>query len=350
MSVEFDSANEAPFPLTSIRWSLMSLIEIGRRSKTIVAILYFDDIASKETLYSIKKQLKKVDTDIVFSADILMENVNKNVKLFPRTDYTGRADNAIQSLIRGRFVIFVDGVAYAIVTPVNLFLLMKTSEDNEYPPVYSSIARTLRVLGMSIGILLPAFWLALTTFHQNQLPLQLLATVVQANTGLPFPSSIEMLLMLLMFELFREAGLRLPTALGSTIGVVGGLIVGESAIQAGITSPAMIVIIATSTISTFTLVNQSLVTAVSILRVSFIILTAFLGLFGFFMSFYFTVLFLSSIRVFGVPYVNITADLSWQTIKRTLFRQQADQYTTRPNMLNPTDKTRRKEAENEKDQ
>ncbi|WP_224653743.1 spore germination protein, partial [Escherichia coli] len=126
------------------------------------------------------------------------------------------------------------------------------------------------------------------------------------------------------------------------IGVVGGLIVGESAIQAGITSPAMIVIIATSTIATFTLVNQALVTAVSILRVCFILLTAFLGLFGFFMSIYFMVLFLSSIRVFGVPYVNISADLSWQTIKRTLFWLKADQYKTRPNMLNPTDKTRRK--------
>lgn len=325
-------------------------MEVGRRSKTKVAILYFDDIASKETLYSIKKQLKKVDTDIVFSGDVLMEDVNKSMKLFPRTDYTGRADNAIQSLSRGRFIIFVDGVAYAIITPVNLFLLMKTSEDNEYPIIYSSIARALRTLGMAIGILLPAFWLALTTFHQNQLPLQLLATVVQANTGLPLPSSLEMLLMLLMFELFREAGLRLPSALGSTIGVVGGLIVGESAIQAGITSPAMIVIIATSTISTFTLVNQSLVTAVSVLRVSFIILTAFLGLFGFFMSFYFTVLFLAGIRVFGVPYVNITADISWETIKKTLFRLPSNQYTTRPTMLKPTDKTRRKEDKNEKDQ
>lgn len=323
-------------------------MEIGRRSKTTVAILYFDDIASKETLYSIKKQLKKVDTDIVFSGEILMENVNKSSRLFPRTDYTGRADNAIQALARGRFIIFVDGVAYAVITPVNLFLLVKTSEDNEYPSAYTSFARILRIIGMTVGILLPAFWLALTTFHQNQLPLQLLATVVQSNTGLPFPSTLEMLLMLLMFELFREAGLRLPSALGATIGVVGGLIIGESAIQAGITSPAMVVVIATSTISTFTLVNQSLVTAVSILRVCFILLTSFLGLFGFFMSIYFTLLFLANIRVFGVPYMNIAADLNWDSIKKTLFRLQPDQYDKRPNMLKPIDKTRRKVDKDEK--
>ena len=131
-----------------------------------------------------------------------------------------------------------------------------------------------------------------------------------------------MLLMLIMFELFREAGLRLPSALGGTIGVVGGLIIGDAAIRAGITSPAMIVIIATSTIATFTLVNQSLVTAVSILRICFIIATSFMGLFGFFMS--------SSLRFFiyliseyfGVPYMNIAADLSWKTIKKSLLRQQ----------------------------
>lgn len=323
--------------------------ELGKRSKTTVALLYFDDIASKETLYSLKKQLRKVDTDIVFSGDLLMERLNQGGKLFPKVDYTGRADNAIQALVRGRFLLFIDGVAYCTITPVNLFLLVKTSEDNEYPSIFSSLSRLLRIFGMTIGILLPAFWLALTTFHQNQLPLQLLATVVQSNTGLPFPSSLEMLLMLLMFELFREAGLRLPSALGGTIGVVGGLIIGDAAIRAGITSPAMIVVIATSTIATFTLVNQSLVTAVSILRISFIVLTSFLGIFGFLMSAYFTLLFLTNIRVFGVPYMNIATELRWGSIKKTLFRLPADQYKTRPNMLNPLDKTRSNTDETEEE-
>jgi len=185
----------------------------------------------------------------------------------------------------------------------------------------------------------------LTTFHQDQLPLLLLATIVQANTGLPLPSLVEMLIMIFMFEIFREAGLRLPSSLGGTIGVVGGLIIGDAAIQAGLTSPAMIVIIATSSIATTTLVNQSLVTAVSSLRISFILLTAFFGLFGFFVSFFFTILYLSNIRTFGVPYLNITADLSWETIKKTLLRLPATQSKSRPNELNPTDKTRTKEGE-----
>ncbi|MFC5604297.1 spore germination protein [Sporosarcina koreensis] len=319
--------------------------ELGRRSKTTVALLYFDDIANKEILHGIRRQLQKVDIDIVISPTLLMELVNKSSTLFPRIDYTGRPDNAVQSLVRGRFLIFVDGAAYGVVLPVNLFLLVKTGEDNETPPLYGSMERVMRIFGMSVGLALPAFWLALTTYHQNQLPVQLLATVVQANTGLPLPSSIEMLLMLLMFELFREAGLRLPTALGGTIGVVGGLIIGDAAIRAGITSPAMIVVIAISTISTFTLVNQSLVNAVSLLRICFILLTALLGLFGLLMSVFLTLVFLSNIRTFGIPYINVSTDLSFKTIMKSFFRLPQPFYTTRPKTMKPTDPTRMKKVE-----
>ncbi|MEO4052067.1 spore germination protein [Solibacillus sp. CAU 1738] len=318
-------------------------MEIGKRSKTSVAILYFDDIANKDILNQIKKQMANIDTDIIVSGDSLMERINKDASLFPRTNYTGRADFALQSLVRGRFLIFVDGVAYGVIVPINLFFLLKTGEDSEYPLAFSSVERLLRIVGLLIGMLLPAFWLALTTFHQNQLPLQLLATIVLANTGLPLPTAMEMLIMLGMFELFREAGLRLPSVIAGTISVVGGLIVGDAAIRAGITSPAMVVIIAISTIATFTLVNQSLVTAVSLVRVIFILMTAALGLFGFFISIYFLLVYLSSIRTFGVPYMDISTDLKWSTISKSLFRMPSKSYKERPTMLKTKDKTRSKD-------
>lgn len=321
--------------------------ELGDRSKTSVAVLYFDDIANKQILHEIKNEFKKVDTDIVWSGNLLMERIITSGMLLPRIDYTGRPDHAIQSLVRGRFIILVDGTAYAVITPVNMLLLLKSGEDNENTTVFSSFERVLRVLSLLIGLLLPSFFLALTTFHQNQLPLQLLATIVQLNTGLPLPTAIEMLLMLLMFELFREAGMRLPTAIGGTISVVGGLIIGDAAIRAGVTSPAIIVVIAISTISTFTLINESLVTAISVLRICFIVATAFLGFFGFFMSLFFTLFYLSSIRTFGVPYMNIATDLSWSTITKSLFRLPQKYYNKRPNMLDPQDKSRTKEDKNE---
>ncbi|TQR18503.1 spore germination protein [Psychrobacillus soli] len=316
--------------------------EVGKRTKTTVAVLYFDDIVDQEILSGIKEKINNIDVDIIFSGDILMEHIDKRWTVFPRHDYTGRPDFALQYLARGRFVILIDGVAYGVIIPVNFFLLFKTGEDHENSMVFSSVERLLRLVGFLLGTLLPAFWLALTTFHQNQLPLLLLATVVQTRTGLPLPTSLEMILMIFMFELFREFGLRLPAAIGGTISVVGGLIIGDAAIRAGITSPAMIVIIATSVIASYTLVNQTLVSAVSILRFFFLFLTSFLGLFGFLLSFFLIVLYLANMRTFGVPYLAITADLSWSNILRTIIRPSEKYYAERPHDLNPKDKTRLK--------
>ncbi|QCR32402.1 spore germination protein [Lysinibacillus sp. SGAir0095] len=319
---------------------------IGKRSKTDVAIMYMDDIANKNILTELKKQFEKIDTDIVIGAEALMEFINKKNWVMPSTNSTGRPDFAIQSLIRGRFIIIVDGTPYAVITPINFFYLLKTSEDNENTIIFSSFERMLRLLGVILGIALPAFWLALTLFHQDQLPLQLLATVVIANRGLPFPAVLEMLILLVIFELFREAGLRMPSKIGTTVGVVGGLIIGDAAIRAGITSPAMVVVIALSTIASYSIVNQSLVTMVVMIRISFILVTSLFGLFGFFVCFYLLLLYIANIRIFGTPYLDITADLSWQSIKKALFRQSQPKYSERPNMLDPQDDSRNNNEDN----
>lgn len=320
---------------------IVEKMQMGERSKTDVALLYFEDIVDKELLQKIKNQLGNVKGDIILSGEVLIEDVNKKLSIFPRTEYTGRPDFVMQALVRGRFALLVDGTTYATLLPTNFFLLLKSPEDNEYPVVYSSFQRVLRIFGLLLALLLPSFWLALTTFHQDQIPVQLLATVVQANTGLPLPSALEMLIMIFFFELFREAGLRLPTVIGGTISVVGGLIIGDAAIRAGITSPAMVVVIAISTIAGFTLVNQSLVGSVTLLRIIFVILTSFLGLFGFFACIYFTVAYLSYIKVFGVPYLNIATDLSLNSLLKTIFRLKGDGYEKRPKMLKTQDDTRR---------
>ncbi|QDQ02176.1 spore germination protein [Lysinibacillus fusiformis] len=315
-------------------------LEIGKRSKTTVAVLYFEDVVNKNMLTTIKNQLNQVDVDIVFSGDLLMERLEKNDKVLPKHDYTGRPDFAVQALTRGRVIILVDGVSYAVITPANMLLLFKTGEDNDYPNVASSLERLLRIVGILISMLMPGFYLALTTFHQEQLPVLLLATIVQSRTGLPLPTVLEILLMLFMFELFREANLRLPSVISGTMSVVGGLIIGDAAIKAGVTSPDMIVVIAISSIAAFTLVNQSFVTAMSIFRLIFVLASAFLGLFGFFMALFFLILYAANIRVLGIPYLNIAADLNWQDIKKSLIRVSPKGYSKRPEFLNPQDKTR----------
>lgn len=314
---------------------------IGRRTKTSIAILYFEDVSNPNILTELKKQLSQIKTDIILSGDSLMEFVNRKKFVVPVTNTTGRADFAVQSLARGRFVIIVDGSPFAVITPSNLSYLVKSGEDEDTPVLFSAFQRFIRLTGVYIGITLPAFWLALTTFHQNELPLQLLATVVISNAGIPFPRILEMLVLIVLFEMLREAGVRLPTIFGGTISVVGGLLIGDAAIRAGITSPAMLVIIATTTIASYTIVNQSLVSAVGVLRILFIFVTSFLGLFGFFMCCYLLILYMANLRVFGVPYFSITADLSFRNIIKSLFRIPKYKYKTRPNMLDPLDDTRK---------
>lgn len=314
--------------------------EIGKRSKTSVAILYIDDIVNKKILEEIKVNLQKIDTDIVFSGDILMERIEQSAKILPSHDYTGRPDFAVQALINGRIVIMVDGVTYAIITPANGLLVFKSGEDYYFPIIVSSMERLLRIVGILISVLLPGFWLALTTYHQNQLPLILLATVVQSRTGLPFPTILEILLMVFMFEMFREANMRLPSIISGSISVVGGLIIGDAAIKAGITSPPMIVVIAISSIAAYTLVNQSFVTAMSIFRIIIILAAAFFGLYGFFIAIFFILLFAANLRVFGIPYLNLGADLNWQDMKKSLVRLSPKGYGKRPAFLNLQDKTR----------
>ncbi|MBA4536943.1 spore germination protein [Bacillus aquiflavi] len=315
--------------------------EVGRRTLTTVAMLYIDDIANEEIVNGVREKIANIDVDAILSGQQLMELIHKSPRIFPRHDYTGRPDFAVHSLLSGRIVVILDGSSYVNIVPANLFLLLKAAEDYDITPYFSSFERIMRVVGLLIATFIPALWLALTTFHQNQIPLILLATVVESRKGLPFPSAVEAIIMLLIFELFREAGLRLPIAIGQTLSVFGGLIIGDAAIRAGLTSPAMLVVIAGSTIATFTFVNQSLVGMVSLLRIFSLVFAAFLGLYGFLLSIFIILIYLASVRVFGIPYMEMAANLSLKNILTAIFRLSAKKYTTRPEMFHPNDAYRK---------
>lgn len=168
-------------------------------------------------------------------------------------------------------------------------------------------------------MLLPGFWVALLSFHQNQIPFTLLASIAQVRQGVPIPTNVEAVTMLLIFQLFQEAGSRLPSAIGQILSVVGGLIIGDAAIRAGLTSPGMVVIIAIAAVATFSLVNQSLATAISVLRIYVLICSTLLGIYGFFISTFSILLYLSNIRTFGIPYLSPISPISrdiWNAIIR----------------------------------
>lgn len=322
---------------------------IGKRSQTKVLLLYMDDIVNKDTLAQITNKLKSVSVDTLTSGTQLEELINDNpYGIFPRHKYTGKPDFAVQNLTSGRFVILMDGVATAYITPINFHLLFKSSEDREVTYIFSSLERFLRVSGLIVSTMLPGIWIALTTFHQDQLPLTLLATIVETRRGVPFPAPLEAFGMLLLFDLFREAGVRLPMAIGQILSVVGGLIIGDAAIRSGLTSPSMLVIIALSTVATFTLIDQSLIGTISVIRFISILLASILGFFGVLISFYLLLSYLGTIRVFGVAYLDGLNEFNKGTFLKTFFKLPSNEMRSRPEDLNLNDVTRKEGTNNQK--
>ncbi len=316
--------------------------QVGRRSLTEVALLYIDDIASPDMVKDISKKIRKLDVDGIYSGNQFMELIEKSSPFFPRHHYSGRPDFSVQCLLKGRLILIIDGISYAMITPINAFLLLKTAEDSENTSAFASFERIMRVVGLFSATLLPGFWVAITTYHQDQIPLILLATVVESRRGIPLPTALEAILMLLLFELFKEAGLRMPAAAGGTLSVLGALIIGDAAIRSGLTSPAMLVIIAGSSIATFTLINHSLIGAISIARLGCILLSSFFGMFGFLFTLHFLIISICNIRVLGVPLFGITANLDIKYMLNSVFRMSSKLDTTRLSPIISKDPTKKR--------
>lgn len=316
--------------------------ELGTRTQTQIAVLYLDDVANEEILIAIDDKMKQIEVDGIYSGTQLKELLsNRKYNIYPIFHYTGRPDFVVNSLLNGRFIILVDGVQYAIIAPVNLAFLLKTAEDSENIFLYNSFERAIRVIGILIAIFVPGLWVALISFHQNQIPIAFLGTIIESRKGVPLPAAIEAIFMLFLFEFFKEAGLRLPLAIGSTLSVVGGLIIGDAAIRAGLASPLMIVLIATSAVTTYTLVSLSLHGIVSILRFFVIIVSSFFGLYGFFIAMFLIILYGANIQTFGVNYLSVPETFNIKQILKTIFRLPEVKYKTRPELLKPDDKTKK---------
>lgn len=317
---------------------------IGKRSNTDVAIVYDKDIINPEIITELKKRLKKVDVDILHTNQYLEEALSDHpFSLLPLFNYTARPDFAVESINAGRFVIIADGLPTVSIAPISVAHLFKSAEDANVNPYFATLERLIRLVSLFIATLLPGFWLALTAFNLDQIPYPFLATISVSRYGIPMSTPLEMFIMLILFELFNEAGVRLPKAIGQTVAVFGGLIVGDAAIRAGLTSPTMLVVVAITFISGFTLVNQSFSTAITIVRLCVVALSAVFGIFGVVLGFFLISLFMSSLQSFGVPYLATIAPLKLREIKKSFFRLPSLLYNKRPGYLQTKDPTRQEE-------
>lgn len=275
---------------------------LGNRTATKVNLLYLQDVIQENVLQGIQTRLHRIQVNEMVGT-VQLEELLAGFSLLPRFSYTGRPDFAAGALLNGRFVLIAEGSPTAIMAPVSLSFLLNTSEDAHTFNLFVLFTRVMRIFGLLISVFLPGFFISLVSFHQDQLPFTLLATLVNARQGVPLPAPLEALVMLLLFEIFREAGMRLPSAFGQTLSVVGGLIIGQAAISAGIAAPGTIVVNAIAVLSTFTLVNQSLIGEVSLVRVFVLLAGGALGLFGVLTCLLLFVLYMVNIRSFGTYYL-----------------------------------------------
>ncbi|UHA73700.1 spore germination protein [Paenibacillus sp. 481] len=294
--------------------------KIGSNSKTEVQALYLQHLVNREVLTELERRMKLVKLDALIESAQLEEVIQDHVySPFPQIALSERPDRIVAALNEGRIVLLVDGTPSALIVPSVFTDFLQASEDYYERYIFANLTRALRLIALVISLLGPSLYIALTTFHQEMLPTPLLLTFTAAKAGVPFPTFIEALIMEIAFELLREAGVRLPRTVGQTISIVGALIIGEAAVQSGIVSRPMVIVVATTGIASFAIPAFNAAIAFRILRFPFMFVSASLGVFGVALCALFLLLHLSSLRSFGIPFLSPIAPVRWKSWLNDIF-------------------------------
>ena len=295
---------------------------VGRRSNTLVTLMYVEDLANPLIIEEARQRISRVDIDGVIDSSYLKEYIqDRKHTLFPLIKASERPDKAAADLLEGRFVVIVDGSPQILIAPTLFMEFLQSAEDYYLNPLVVWMIRVLRYLALFIATNLPGLYVAVTTFHQELLPIPLVFAVAGARETVPFPAFVEALTILIIFELLWEAGIRLPQVVGAAINIVGALILGQAAVQAGLVSPAMVIVIAATAISNFALGSgYELASSLRLIRVVFLIFGAVLGLYGIALVFLALLVHLAGLRSFGVPYLAPLAPMRPRELKDAMFR------------------------------
>ncbi len=278
-------------------------LKIGRRTKTKVTISYIQDIALKENIEKIEKDLKKIDIDGVLDSGYIREFLTTNTKsAFPQMISTERPDLVCGSLLEGKIVILVENSPCALILPGLLIDFLHTAEDYYQKPINISLTRILRLLSFVLTIITPGFYIAVTTWNQEVIPNELLISLSIQKNGVPFPTTLELMLMIAIFEILREADIRMPNTTGASISIVGALILGEAAVSAGVVSPIVIIVVAFTSISGLLYTDVDFINGIRWWRLIFIIFSTLLGFIGLIIALLIFIVRICSIEFLNTPY------------------------------------------------
>lgn len=298
----------------------------GSESNTPINIVYMSNSVDMEVLEQVRHKIKNIDVSNLISVENFESSMRDNkYSIFPQLHYTERVDKFCANVIDGKIGVLIDGLPIAYIIPGLFAMFFQAPEDYSDSYLLSSILRVLRYICFGISLILPAFYVAITTFHHEMVPTNLLKSIIESKEGVPFSSFIEILLLLFAFEILLEASLRLPKTIGSTISIIGGLIVGEAAVNAKFLSPAVVVIVAITGIAGFVIPNRTLANAIRICRMIMVFAAGVSGLFGISFVLLIILAYLCKLETFGVPYLTpFVSNEGKNMLKDTLIRTPAD--------------------------
>ena len=309
-------------------------LKTGIRSNTNVYLVYMDDLVYPGLLKEIERRMDGFEIDGVLDSGVIEQlTEEKWYSPFPQFQTTERPDRAAMSILEGRVILLVDNSPVALILPTDYNSFIRTSDDYYNRFEIASFGRMLRYVASFFAMTLPGLYLAVTNFHTQILPTTLLLSFADARRGVPFPAVIEVLIMEISFELLREAGVRLPGAMGNTIGIVGGLIIGQAAVEANLVSPIVVIVISFTALCSFAIPNEEFATAFRVLKFFFIALCAWLGFFGMLAGLLAVLIHLSHLKSFGIPYLMpfVGADLNdYEDERDALYRQPLRKLLWRP--------------------
>lgn len=319
-------------------------LQLGIRSRTDIALMYIEDIVREDILKEVEDRLDQFKIDGILDSGYIEQLIEDDWKTpFPQIQATQRPDKAASAILEGKIAIVVDTTPFVLLVPSTLNSFFQSAEDYYQRWTIMSFTRMIRYIAAFFSAAVPGFYLALTDYHPAMIPTQLTMAVAASRELVPFPSVVEVVLMELAFELLREAGTRLPGPIGSTIGIVGGLIIGQAAVEAKIVSPIIVIVVAVTAISSFAIPDHSLTVGFRLVKYLIIALSAILGLYGFLLGVLIVLIHLVSLKSFNVPYLSpyVSSGINkYEDLKDSIFRFPIFMMHRRPIFSRPDQRVR----------
>lgn len=292
--------------------------KLGQQSKKAVSIAYVKGVVNEDVLEEVRRRLSKINIDAILESGNIEELIeDKPMGLFSTISNAEKPDVVAAKILEGRVAIFTDGTPHVLIVPKLFIEGLQTSEDYYIRPHYASVLRFLRTLSLFISIFLPGIFIALQLYHQEMIPTTLLISAAGAREGVPLPAVLEVFIMIIALELTKESGLRLPKSIGMTVSIVGALILGQAAVQAGIVSGLTVIVVSIAAIAEFTI--PDLANALVIARIVIIVLAGFAGIYGITIGFIIMAVHTLSLESFGVAYGWPIAPRDWEGLRKDTF-------------------------------